>query len=275
MTALVAILAVGCTHSANEATTQRKPAASNTSLPIAPASVARASGDLVERSTDDLLTVYAALGLIPQSLMPKANAALSNEQEVRECMEASGFDYVEESYATSDLHQGLPEAEFAAQYGFGFAAESLGLLNYSHPGSDLAGGPENAEYFSHLGAAEQDSFENALRQCRGDRASAADSIGAAVERFVVLVRADDRAVNAAQEFSNCMKAGGFDYTDPYSMVDDLSQNALHAGTDEDLRAALRLEIAVATQDLTCRPAFDDTLRLVAAERIGEYEALLG
>lgn len=208
--------------------------------------------------------------------MAEDNAAMAA------CMQEAGFEFpvydpavgAASRFADSSLQ--APE-EWAAEYGFGFAAGTLGM--FASPDGDAE--REDDDYFSSMTPGERQAFSAQAQECYGRGDAAADTprqmaMNVAAPAYRERVLADARVIAAAAEWQACMAAAGFDFDNVEQMRQhfvDAVHSSSAALTDTELQRLLAAEREAALVNLDCEPAYHQTVRAVIFDRIDEFWTL--
>jgi len=221
----------------------------------------------------------------------------SVESLIAECMREAGFEYVAVDYNTvrrgmvaDKSLPGLSEREFIAQYGFGISTLYTGqpphLATADIP-AKIGMGKKNVQIFNNLSPTDQVAYAHTLF---GEHTDAAFVVAIEIEDFSrtggctgkaieqvfspeqlstsyynpldALVNRDPRMVAARTEFTQCVGAAGFDYSDPEDVeadfrkrLDDITEGLPLDALSADARAALEElqaeERAVAVVAMDC------------------------
>ena len=221
----------------------------------------------------------------------------SVESRIAECMRAAGFEYVAVDYNTvrngmvaDKSLPGLSEREFIAQYGFGISTLYTGLapqLSTESTPAKIGLGEQNVQIFNNLAPTDQVAYSHTLF---GEHADATFAVAIETENFSrtggctrtaieqvfspeqlttsyynpldALVNQDPRMVAARTEFTQCVGAAGFDYSDMQDIeadfrkrLDDITQGQPLDALSADAFAALETlqaeERAVAVVAMDC------------------------
>lgn len=204
----------------------------------------------------------------------------SVESLIAECMREAGFEYVAVDYNTvrkgmvaDKTLPGLSEREFIAQYGFGISTLYTGLppqLSTLSTPAKIGLGEQNAEIFSNLSPTDQTAYAHTLF---GDHPDATFAVGIETENFSrtggctrkaieqvfspeqlatsyynpldAMVNQDPRMVAARTEFTQCVSAAGFEYSDMQEIeadfrkrLDDITGGLPLDALSAEARAAL-------------------------------------
>jgi len=224
----------------------------------------------------DLLGVVAfLLGVADRDAAITAYSTNVPEEEVARCMAERGFPYVQEEspaqLADQDPRYTMPALEYAEQYGLGITVLGLDRL----PSVPL---PASEIYMSGLGDAEEQAYRSALSTCKGnnpERNRVSNALTTAVAVFQPIMMTDPKVLEATDAWSNCMKSLGYSYDSPESMSSAFFRLLGENSDSGVLEAQLAEEIRVALADVECRPPYVDVYRAVMAERLPEFEAILG
>lgn len=216
-----------------------------------------------------------------------------DQAAVAECLAASGFEYHPEPPDAAEVWTTHPKyvlepADFAAQYGFGLAAEALGLLP-----SEYATDEEFSDYYLSLGD-QQQAYQLAEDQCRSEHSNLAEIGGPdqawvsahdyAWEQYKPIVLGDDRVAAALADWQACMAASGFSADDPATITEGFYSQLfeyepwswpIDAGTAEytAVEAILSDEIATATAHATCVEPYNTVLRQAVLDHFDEYKSI--
>lgn len=204
----------------------------------------------------------------------------SVESLIAECMRAAGFEYLAVDYSTvrngmtSDKSlPGLSERDFMAQYGFGISTLYTGLapqLSTESTPAKIGLGKQNVEIFNNLSPTDQVAYSHTLF---GEHTDATFAVALETENFSrtggctrtaieqvfspeqlttsyynpldAMVNQDPRMVAARTEFTQCVGAAGFDYSDMQDIeadfrkrLDDITQGLPPDALSADALAAL-------------------------------------
>ncbi|HWL41537.1 MAG TPA: hypothetical protein VNQ73_01240 [Ilumatobacter sp.] len=281
--AVLAVLGVACNGSAADSHPTAEPVpieapaanvtASPTSVTAPPALPVVASESDID---PDIADLWDHLGVATPTEAAVSRSAAIDEVGIGECMRAVGFDYTPESDepASFDLRFGLSDENFAATYGFGLAAGHLGELPVLS-GSDSTGGAANEPYLQTLSPGQRSAFQAAYQDCRQQHSRPyIDGWGTALDEFRGLLASDQRIVNAAAEWSGCMATAGFQYPSLQALYDDIAGQLSQSASNQARRQIQQTELLLAIANVACEPSYREMYRTVAAERIGEFQALL-
>lgn len=215
-----------------------------------------------------------------------------DEAAMAQCMHDAGYAYTavppHVETAATDPRYVMPPADFAAQYGFGFAAEALGLLPpafTADPNTDLSLTPSEKEAYdtAQSGCVAEQTAQGTIVVLDQAWVAAHDY---AWEQFQSIVDTDDRVVAALATWHNCMSAAGFDYDDPAAIatafqdrLDDYgpSDFPVDPGAPEyaEISQIMAEEIATASANATCVEPYTATLRGVILDHFDEYKSVFG
>jgi hypothetical protein len=208
------------------------------------------------------------------------------ESSIASCMDAAGFEYTpidpvtfREGMSSLASVPGLSDAEFVAQYGYGFTTLP--------PTQVFRFGDENAAVYDTLSPEDQVAYDRTIVGERtettfvfmlenedfegagGCTKTAIDEVFTEEQRdpnfenpFDVLVEEDPRYIAAEEAWSNCMNEEGFDYDSPEDAEDELLERfddltkgqdpATLTGSELTLLQELQAEErAIAAADLVC------------------------
>lgn len=216
-----------------------------------------------------------------------------DQSAVAECLAASGFEYHPEPAGAAEVWTTHPKyvlepADFAAQYGFGLAAEALGIVP-----SEYATNQEFSDYYLALGD-QQQAYQLAEDQCRSEHSNLAEIGGPdqawvsahdyAWEQYGPVVLGDDRVAAALADWQACMAAAGFTVEDPATITEAFYAALfeyepwsfpIDAGTAEytAVEAIMSDEIAIATANATCVEPYNTVLRQAVTDHFDEYKSI--
>jgi hypothetical protein len=247
------------------------------------------------------------LGLGDEGIrLRQANA----ENLVRDCMKGQGFDYVpvdpNAQQAALTGAQGMSEADFEKQYGYGITTlyeqrRQLAIAGPNKTIRDSLSEPDRKAYdkalhgddptatfydavdtgdFTRLGGC----LKTATEQVFGG-ADVLTGLSAKLDELDEKIRADARMVKAVKDWSACMREAGFDGLEEQEEVDKVLAQKLEAivGSPEDIaetggasdydKAALAAlqqeEVTMVAADIKCE---EEHVEDVEEEVTGEYEA---
>lgn len=247
-------------------------------------------------------------GLTKEGLVTSIEAV---ESLIAKCMSDAGFEYVAVDYKTirrgmsaDKSLPGVSERAYLAQYGYGISTLYTGLApqlaDVATP-AQIGLGEQNVRIFNNLSPADQVAYNHTLF---GEHADATFAVALETEDFSLtggctraaieqvfgsevlnltyyspldaLIQQDPRMIAALSEFANCMRAAGFNYTNPNDVEPDIRKRlyAITGGAppetlSSDARSALAElqgeERAVATVAENCtiriiEPVEDQVLR---------------
>jgi hypothetical protein len=275
-------------------------------LACALAGLAGCGGDKANAAKSDA-PLEEQLGLGDEGIrLRQANA----ENLVRDCMKAQGFDYVpvdpNAQQAALTGAQGMSEADFEKQYGYGITTlyeqrRQLAIAGPNRAIRDSLSEPDRKAYdkalhgddptatfydaidtgdFTRLGGC----LKTATEQVFGG-ADVLTSLSAKLDELDEKIRADARMVKAVKGWSACMREAGFDGLEEQEEVDEILAQKLEAivGSPEDIaetggaseydKAALAAlqqeEVAMVAADIKCE---EEHVEDVEEEVTAEYEA---
>jgi hypothetical protein len=191
-------------------------------------------------------------GLTRQELVTSIEAVEAN---IASCMAAAGFEYIAVDYNTvrrgmvSDKSlPGMSEREFHIQHGFGISTMYTGLspqLAADTTPAKIGLGQQNVEIFTNLQPADQVAYNHTLF---GEHIDATFAVALEIEDFSrtggctrqaieavfqpeqlqasysnpldAMIFQDPRMVAALQDYVQCIRDAGFDYTHPDSIEPD-------------------------------------------------------
>jgi hypothetical protein len=168
------------------------------------------------------------------------------ESLIAACMQDAGFEYVAADYRTvrrgmtaDKSLPGMSERQFIAQYGFGISTLYTGLppqLAVETIPAKIGLGEQNVQIFNSLSPADQDAYNHTLF---GEHTDATFAVALEIEDFSrtggctrqaieqvftpeqlsagyfnpldALIREDPRMAAALADFTECLRAAGFDY----------------------------------------------------------------
>jgi len=199
------------------------------------------------------------------------------ESEVADCMHSAGYEYVEEpseiDSIADDPRMTMSATDYAATYGFGSAAETLGLM----PHRPLAEQAPNLAHVQSLTKDEQTEWFQAQHWCRGGydtaRLDRGEAYSSAIEQFREVLRSDPRVVEALATWVGCMRTAGHPFDDPQSMREVMWQRPKTGMSTDELQQLFTDEVAVAVANVPCEAPYTETYRAVATERFAEFRSL--
>lgn len=219
-----------------------------------------------------LAEVYGLLDVATASEQTTLMATNIPEAEVAECMSRAGFEYAQgldpAAQVALNPQYALPPAEFAAKYGFGVAAQTLGKYPPQPP-------DPNAGYLASLSPGQQNAYNAAFFPCRGgtpERIAHSNAVNIALEQFRGVLGADSRVVAATTAWSDCLAASGFRFATRMSMLESFYSRMNSGISHDQLEQLFVEEVAVAVANVPCDAAYRAVYRAVVLERIGEYES---
>lgn len=247
-------------------------------------------------------------GLSKEGLVTSIEAV---ESLIAKCMSDAGFEYSAVDYntvrrgMTSDKSlPGVSDEQYIAQYGYGISTLYTGLppqrAEVATP-AKIGLGEQNVRIFNNLSSADQIAYNHKLF---GEYADATFAVALETEDFSrtggctraaieqvfgskvlnltyyspldALVQQDPRMIAALSEFANCMRAAGFNYSNPNEVepeirkrLYDITQGAPPEALSSDARTALtelqgeERAVAVVAENCTIRiiePVEDQVLR---------------
>jgi hypothetical protein len=218
---------------------------------------------------------------------------------IGECMTSAGFEYVpvdfervKEGMDADKSAPGLSDEEFVAQYGFGITTQ------FDHPGREIGLGERNVQIYDALSPEEQVAYDHALfgedreatlaqtveaedfsktggctRQAVEQAFTPEELTQAYLNPADAAIDQDPRVVRALEEWSDCMREQGYDYSHPDDVEQDLHDRfdavtrgadpRTLAGTDAAALAELQgEELALAPVSISCE---EDVLEPVIAD----------
>jgi len=212
-----------------------------------------------------------------------------------QCMSEKGFEYfpqpLDDTVWTTHPRYMMSAVDFAAQYGFGLAAEALGVL----PSEYTQSSDEQNDYEMSLGDRQQAYFQ-ADSDCRMEHSNIAEIGWAGQEwvnahdyawtQFKPVVLGDDRVVAALADWQACMAAAGFNVDDPATITQPIYRQLydyaplpwpIDAGTPEyeAVETIMSEEIAEATANATCIAPYDEVLHQAVIDHFDEYKTIFG
>jgi hypothetical protein len=244
-------------------------------------------GSLAQNGT----TRLEEFGLTTEALVTNIEAVETN---IASCMREAGFEYVANDFNTVKKGMsadkslpGLGEEEFIAHYGFGISTFYTGqppqLSELATP-AQIGLGEENVALFKNLAPADQVAYTRTLF---GDNAEATFAVALESEDFSrtggctrkavegvfspeqlkmtyvnpmdARIEEDPRMIAALEQYAECVRGGGFDYTHERDIEADL-RNRLLAITKGAPVEALSDEAKTALSDLQ---SFERSLGVVA------------
>jgi hypothetical protein len=178
------------------------------------------------------------------------------ESLIAACMQDAGFEYVAANYSTvrrgmvaDKSLPGMTERQFIAQYGFGISTLYTGLppqLSAETIPAKIGLGEQNIQIFNGLSPADQEAYNHVLF---GENSDATFAVALEIEDFSrtggctrqaieqvftteqmavgyynpldAMIRQDPRMAVAITEFTDCVRAAGFDYGHPDDIEPDL------------------------------------------------------
>jgi hypothetical protein len=218
-------------------------------------------------------------------------------------MNQAGFEYIPVDYLTvrkamtSDkAAAGLTDEEYRASFGYGITtrldvAEAPPQLAGSDTVFQIGLGEQNVENFKKLSETDQDAYNYTLfgentqatfaytleaedfSETGGCTRAAIEQVFSAEELNAsyynpgdALIEQDSRVIEAIADWSNCMRAEGFDYNNPEEVEPDLEnrlETILDGAESETLSADAQTaltelqgeERAIAVRDLECEEEF--------------------
>jgi len=212
------------------------------------------------------------------------------ESLIADCMRAAGFEYVAVDYSTfrrgmtaDKSLPGLSGREFIAQYGFGISTLYTGLApqlaEVSTP-AKIGLGEQNVEIFNNLAPTDQVAYTHTLF---GEHHDATFAVALETENFSrtggctreaieqvfspeqlittyynpldAMVNQDPRMVAARTEFTQCVAAAGFEYSDMQDIEADFRKRL------DDITGGLPVE-ALSAEALTALEALQAEERVV-------------
>lgn len=275
-------------------------------LACALAGLAGCGGDKADAAKDDV-PLEEQLGLGDEGIrLRQANS----ENLVRDCMKAQGFDYVpvdpNAQQAALTGAQGMSEADFEKQYGYGITTlyeqrRQLAIAGPNKTIRDSLSEPDRKAYdkalhgddptatfydavdtgdFSRLGGC----LKTATEQVFGG-ADVLTGLSAKLDELDEKIRADAKMVKAVKEWSACMREAGFDGLEEQEEVDEVLAQKLEeiVGSPEEaaetgaapeydkaaLAALQQEEVAMVAADIECE---EEHVEDVEEEVTAEYEA---
>ena len=275
-------------------------------LACALAGLAGCGGGKADAAKSDV-PLEEQLGLGDEGIrLRQANA----ENLVRDCMKAQGFDYVpvdpDAQQAALTGAQGMSEADFEKQYGYGITTlyeqrRQLAIAGPNKAIRDSLSEPDRKAYdkalhgddptatfydavdtgdFTRLGGC----LKTATEQVFGG-ADVLTGLSAKLDELDEKIRADARMVKAVKDWSACMREAGFDGLEEQEEVDEVLAQKLEGivGSPEDIaetgtapeydKAALSAlqqeEVAMVAADIKCE---EEHVEDVEEEVTAEYEA---
>ena len=278
------------------------PPTADTGQPNAPAaSQGSTSGRAARPGTEEF-------GLSKEGLVTSVEAV---ESLIAKCMSDAGFEYIAVDYntvrrgMTADKSlPGVSDRAYLAQYGYGISTLYTGLppqLSDVAIPAQIGLGEQNVRIFNNLSPADQVAYNHTLF---GEYADATFAVALETEDFSrtggctrsaieqvfgsevlsltyyspldALVQQDPRMIAALSEFADCMRAAGFNYSNPNEVepeirkrLYDITKGAPPEALSSDARAALtelqgeERAVAVVAENCTIRiiePVEDQVLR---------------
>lgn len=275
-------------------------------LACALAGLAGCGGDKADAAKSDV-SLEEQLGLGDEGIrLRQANA----ENLVRDCMKAQGFDYVpvdpNAQQAALTGAQGMSEADFEKQYGYGITTlyeqrrqlaiagpnktirDSLSEPDRKAYDKALHGDDPTATFYDAIDTGDFTRLGGCLKTATEQVFGGADvltSLSAKLDELDEKIRADARMVKAVKDWSACMREAGFDGLEEQEEVDEILAQKLEAivGSPEDIaetggaseydKAALAAlqqeEVAMVAADIKCE---EEHVEDVEEEVTAEYEA---
>ncbi len=228
------------------------------------------AGAAVDATT--LAEVYALLDVATPSETTTLMSTNIPEAEVAACMSRAGFQYTQgldpAAQAALNPQNVLPPEEFAAKYGFGVTAQTLGKYPPQPPDPNVA-------YLSSLTPGQQSAYSAALFPCAGgtpERIAHSNAVNVALEQFREVLEADGRVAVARTTWSVCLGASGFNFATRMSMLESFYVRMNSGISHDELEQLFVEEVAVAVANVPCDSAYRTVFRAVVLERIGEYES---
>lgn len=275
-------------------------------LAFALAGLAGCGGDKADAARSDV-PLEEQLGLGDEGIRLRQTNA---ENSVRDCMKAQGFDYVpvdpNAQQAALTGAQGMSEADFEKQYGYGITTlyeqrrqlaiagpnktirDSLSEPDRKAYDKALHGGDPTATFYDAIDTGDFTRLGGCLKTATEQVFGGADvltSLSAKLDELDEKIRADARMVKAVKDWSACMREAGFDGLEEQEEVDEILAQKLEeiVGSPEDIaetggaseydKAALAAlqqeEVAMVAADIKCE---EEHVEDVEEEVTAEYEA---
>lgn len=171
------------------------------------------------------------------------------EQLIGSCMQAAGFEYIPIDFSTikeameaDQTAPGLSDDEYIKQFGLGITTQfdkpivtfRAGETNNTHVES-LAGTDRRAferalwgeaSDWNHVRALEEEDFSQSggcTRSAATETYQPGELSGSYVNPADKRIESDPRVIAATAQWADCMRAEGFEYTNPSAVEDDLLQ----------------------------------------------------
>lgn len=190
--------------------------------------------------------------------------------EIASCVADAGFRYIPDDPLLADPRYSMSPEDFAARYGLGILAQANGTYPRATTEEDV--------YVTSLGGAQADAYYGVLDRCQAGNLDSGEiawlrSYTAALNHFRdVVIPADDRVLAATAEWSQCLADAGFAFDSPQQMRNVVWGWFTSTGSEFDAR--FQEELAVATANVPCQAAYDQTVRAVTADRLDEFKTLI-
>lgn len=211
--------------------------------------------------------VIALLGVADPKDAVSAFAPTPDQQEVKECVQAAGFEYFIYVPLANDPSVTMPADDYATTWGLGITAQALGT--YPQPST------EDIDYLAMLSEGQREAYETVVDECVdavGFDRSRNPAIQSAAEQFRGTLTVDPRLQSATETWSRCMSTMGYDYVSPDAMRQDFYSAVVDP--DVDLEAVFDLEVQTSLANLTCEPAYRTVYRDLVVERFGDFFDIL-
>ncbi|MEZ4862304.1 MAG: hypothetical protein R3C14_13395 [Caldilineaceae bacterium] len=290
---IISLLLAACGGGGSSDTAAAEPAADNASS----SNQAAAAEDEEAEETDSADGAQGDLhefGLTMEQLLQNIDAA---EKQIAQCMSDAGFEYVAVDSATvykgmsaDKILPGVTEEQFIAQYGLGISTLYTGAApQLSDPNSpaNIGLGEQNVAIFKNLAPADQIAYNHTLlgeysdaplavaieredfSRTGGCTRTAVDQVFSENQRSVSYVNPKDqkidedpRVVAAQAKYVDCVKAAGFDLSDPSDIrpiiterLDEITGGApvetLSADAQAKLKELQAYELEITNASFSC------------------------
>lgn len=235
--------------------------ASSTTSPAPAASV-------TDESNEQLIGfVTALLGVADPSDTAKAFEPTPDQQAVKQCVEAAGFEYHIYVPLANDPSTTMTAEDYAATWGLGITAQILGT--YPQPSTD------DIDYLEGLSEGERSAYDAVVADCvdtAGFDPTRTPAIQSAAERFRAELLVDPLLQDATETWSACMADVGYDYASPDAMRQYFYSAVI--APDADLQSIQHLEIQTSIANLSCEPAYRSVYTDLVVNRFDEFLTLL-
>lgn len=185
-------------------------------------SAPRDSGATSRFEVDADFQIDLLLGLVPEdeveAYYAEQNAA--NQEQIRDCMNEAGFEYLPDTNSFIDPRSGVSPLEWAQQYGFGVWTQ---MDPNSNPYGDQIYEWPNEEIVNSLSESEQNAWFTANNRCSEDSYGDDDDVyrnpmvQQALEEFYENVNNDPRVRDAENTWRDCMADAGQPFETPEAM----------------------------------------------------------